>query len=270
MIRYKPLLVTAEFRVGRFDHPPVNSHCDPQLEIANEYSVNRLDKGSFVVEMGRQHWELKPGNLFLTYPGMEYRCRHHEAVPTDACVTIAYALAEGAEGIAAFEREARKRPVLPPSNRQAYLFRQVARCSNEPMVGEEATHSVMAEIVGQSFPVRKPYRERQLSWYAERVDAVRQHLERDYAAEQRLGWLARSVGMSPFHFARIFCELVGMPPHSYLRRVRLQQAALRLREGASVTQACFSSGYQSSSHFSRQFYRYFGVKASTYSRQATR
>jgi AraC family transcriptional regulator len=270
MIRYSPLLDTAEVRVGRFDHPRDHSHCDPALEVATEYSVNRVERGSFVVEIGRQHWKLGPGNLFLTCPGMEYRCRHHELVPTDVCVTIAYAPAEGSEDTAAFERVARKQPVLPPSNRQAYLFLRVARYSNEQMAAEEATHSVMAEIVYQPFPARKPYRERQLSWYAERVDAVRQHLDRDYAAEQRLGCLARSVGMSPFHFARIFCELVGIPPHSYLCRTRLQQAARSLREGASVTEACFNSGFQNLSHFSRQFYRRFGVRASAYARHVAR
>jgi AraC family transcriptional regulator len=271
MIRYQALLDTAECRIGRFYHPREYSHRDPALEVTAEYSVNRVEHGSFAVEIGRQRWELGPGHLFLNYPGLVYRCRHHELVPSDVCVTIAYSLsADLLEHQAAFERRARTQPVLPPSNRMSYLFRRVARSTHEPMATEEAAISVMAEIVSQSVPVRRPYRDQQLSWYAERVDAVRQHLDRNFGAEQKLAWLARSVGMSPFHFARIFRELVGIPPHSYLRRIRLQQAARGLREGASVTEACFTSGFQNLSHFSRQFYRHFGVRPSEYTRQVTR
>jgi AraC family transcriptional regulator len=271
MIRYSPLLDTSEFRIGRFDHPREHLHRDPALEVTPEYSVNRVEHGRFAVEIGRRHWDLGPGHLFLHYPGMVYRCRHRELVPSDVCMSITYVPSANSFGeIAAFERAARTHPVLPESNRLAYLFLQIARISNEQMAAEEAAHSVIAEIACHAVPVRGAYREHQLSWYAERVDAVRRQIDRHYAAEQRLAWLARSVGMSPFHFARIFRELVGIPPHSYLRRVRLQQAARSLREGASVTEACFTSGYQNLSHFSRQFYRHFGVKASTYARQVTR
>lgn len=271
MIRFSPLLDTAELRIGRFDHPREQCHSDPALEVTPEYSVNRVEHGSFAVEIGRQRWELGAGDLFLNYPGMVYRCHHRELVPSDVCMTIAcVSSADPSEETAALERVARTRPVLPPSNRLAYLFLQIARISDEHMAAEEAAHSVIAEIAGQSDPLRRPYREHQLSWYADRVDAVRRQIDLHYAAEQRLASLARSVGMSPFHFARIFRELVGIAPHSYLRRVRLQQAARSLRGGASVTEACFTSGFQNLSHFSRQFYRHFGVNASSYARQGTR
>jgi AraC family transcriptional regulator len=269
MIRYHPLLDTAEFRIGCFDHPREYSHRDPALELAAESSVNRVERGSFAVEIGRQRWVLGPGHLFLNYPGLVYRCWHQDLVPSDVCVTIAFTpSADLPEEKAAFERMARTQPILPPSNRMSYLFLQVARSTPEPMAAEEAAISVMAEVVSQPVPARRPYRDQQLSWYADRVDAVRRHLDQHFGAEQKLAWLARSVGMSPFHFARIFRELVGVPPHSYLRRIRLQQAARGLGEGASVTEACFASGFQNLSHFSRQFYRHFGVRASEYARQA--
>jgi len=66
------------------------------------------------------------------------------------------------------------------------------------MRAEEAVHEVIAEILRYSDHAREPYRDRQLSWYAERVDAARQQMDRCYAQEQRLALLARSVGMSEF------------------------------------------------------------------------
>jgi AraC family transcriptional regulator len=268
MIRYTPLLDLPEFCFGCFDHPGEEHHHDPKLEVTSEYSVSRVEKGMFSLEIEGAFRELGPGHYFLNYPGMEYRCRHLEVVPSDVCVSINYlASANSPEQTDRFERVARKQPVHSPSNRLAYLFRQLAKSREEPMRAEDAVHEVIAEILGYSDHSRKPYRDQQLSWYAERVDAARQQMDRYYAHEQRLAWLARSVGMSEFHFARIFRELVGVPPHTYLRRRRLSEAARRLRDRLSVTDACFASGFQNLSHFTRQFCREFGINPSVYARQ---
>ena len=268
MIRYTPLLDLTEFCFGCFDHPGEEHHHDPKLEVTSEYSVSRVEKGKFSLEIEGGLWELGPGHYFLNCAGMEYRCRHFELVPTDVCVSINYvASANSPEQTDRFERAARKKPVHSPSNRLAYLFLQLAKSREEPMRAEEAVHEVIAEILRYSDHAREPYRDRQLSWYAERVDAARQQMDRCYAQEQRLALLARSVGMSEFHFARIFRELVGVPPHAYLRRRRLSEAARRLRDRVSVTDACFGSGFQNLSHFTRQFCREFGINPSVYARQ---
>jgi len=104
----------------------------------------------------------------------------------------------------------------------------------------------------------------QLSWYARRVDGARQTLDDDYASDHRLAHLARDAGMSPFHFARVFRGLTGLPPHRYLLQRRLRAAANRLRGGASVTDACFAVGFSSLSHFIHAFRRQFGVVPSRF------
>jgi len=79
-----------------------------------------------------------------------------------------------------------------------------------------------------------------------------------YAEEHPLARLASSVGMSPFHFCRVFRQLVGTPPHRYLMEVRLERARTFLLDGRSVTDACFESGFWNLSHFIRLFARRFG------------
>jgi AraC family transcriptional regulator len=267
MIRHSSLLATPELQISRYDHPAGHYHHDPKQEVALEYSVNRVEIGHFILQIEGRQWELRRGDLFLNYPGMVYRCRHAELEPTDVCMSIAFAPQDIVKEITAFERAARRLPVHAPTNRFAYLFFLAARSNHEPMAAEEAAREVIVEAAGEPRTVSKPYREHQLSWYAERVDAVRQLLYRHHTDEHNLAKLARSVGMSSFHFARIFRELVGMPPHAYLCRIRLRYAARSLREGASVTEACFASGFQNLSHFSRQFQRHFGLKPSTYTSQ---
>ena len=68
--------------------------------------------------------------------------------------------------------------------------------------------------------------------------------------------------MSLFHFARIFAELEGRPPHRVLTDVRLAHAAARLRDGASVTDTCFAVGFGSLSHFVTTYRRRYGTRPS--------
>ena len=72
--------------------------------------------------------------------------------------------------------------------------------------------------------------------------------------------------MSLFHFARVFGELEGRPPHRVLLGVRLAHARARLQEGASVTDTCFAVGFGSLSHFVTTFRRHYGVSPSRISR----
>lgn len=79
-----------------------------------------------------------------------------------------------------------------------------------------------------------------------------------------LSRLARAAGMSPYHFARIFRELAGMPPHRLLLRRRLQAAVERLRGGESVTATCYGVGFGGLSHFIHAFRAAYGSSPSKY------
>jgi len=267
MIRFTPVLAFPEMSVGRFDHPCGDRHRDPPSEIAADYSVNLVEQGSFALETCEGRWTLRAGDVFVSYPGMEYRCSHDQAMPEDVCFTVACDGRVRTEEVADLERTAREHAILPPKNRLAYLFHVLAsRRDIDSLDIEEAASAVMAVAGSKESAGQKPHGSSQLRWYAERVDAAREHMRRDYAGEQRLVRLARTVGMSPFHFARVFRELSGTSPHQFLLGIRLREAAKRLREGASVTEACYGCGFQNLSHFSRQFTRRFGVRPSLYSK----
>ncbi len=109
MIRHSPLCYSAapNFRSVDNDHPPGHEHCDPAEETVSEYSVNRLEFGSFTLEVAGQQWELSQGDLFCTYPGMTYRCRHLELMPTDVCVSFAFIAQDVSREISEFESASR-------------------------------------------------------------------------------------------------------------------------------------------------------------------
>jgi AraC-like DNA-binding protein len=102
------------------------------------------------------------------------------------------------------------------------------------------------------------YRLEQLKWYAQRIGAARELMDADPTVQHSLWDLASQVAMSPFLFARVFRELIGLPPHKYLVRLRLERARTLLQSGMSVTDACYAAGFNNLSHFTRTFRRHFG------------
>ncbi len=72
--------------------------------------------------------------------------------------------------------------------------------------------------------------------------------------------LATSVGMSVTSFHRHFKAVTGHSPLAYQRNIRLLGARGLLASGSTnVTKAAFATGYASSSQFSREYKRMFGV-----------
>ena len=55
---------------------------------------------------------------------------------------------------------------------------------------------------------------------------------------------AAQAGISPFHFLRLFSEVLGVTPHQYLVRSRLRHAARRLADDDSpVTDIAYDVGF---------------------------
>jgi AraC-like DNA-binding protein len=75
--------------------------------------------------------------------------------------------------------------------------------------------------------------------------------------------LARRVGMSASSFHKHFKTITSTTPLQYQKELRLLEARRLLRTGtASVTTVAYDVGYESSSQFSREYTRKFGVAPS--------
>lgn len=75
-----------------------------------------------------------------------------------------------------------------------------------------------------------------------------------------LGDLAREVGLSRYHFLRVFHRLTGLTPHQYILRARLRRAAARLLvERGRVVDIAFDSGFGDVSNFNHAFRAEFGM-----------
>jgi AraC-like DNA-binding protein len=81
--------------------------------------------------------------------------------------------------------------------------------------------------------------------------------------------VARTAGLSMYHFLRVFVAVLGVTPHQYLLRCRLRKAAKLLADGARpVTDVALDVGFADLSNFVRTFRRAAGVAPRAFRRAA--
>jgi AraC family transcriptional regulator of adaptative response/methylated-DNA-[protein]-cysteine methyltransferase len=76
--------------------------------------------------------------------------------------------------------------------------------------------------------------------------------------------LADAVGLSRYHFHRMFKRIVGITPKQFANEVRLDRVRTQLQEGAAVTDAIYSAGFESSSRFYETANSSLGMKPKEY------
>jgi AraC-like DNA-binding protein len=93
---------------------------------------------------------------------------------------------------------------------------------------------------------------------------MRNNLDQPLAVEA----LAERAGMSRAAFDRHFRAATSMSPLKYLKALRLNDAAMLIANGASVTHAASQVGYASPSQFSREFKHLYGRSPKQWSNSA--
>ncbi|HYG09632.1 MAG TPA: helix-turn-helix transcriptional regulator [Pyrinomonadaceae bacterium] len=88
------------------------------------------------------------------------------------------------------------------------------------------------------------------------VELMHSHLAEELPLEE----LAAAAYLSPFHFARLFKKLTGLPPHAYLAALRIERSrTLLATTDESVTEIAARVGYANSSHFGKAFRQFTGL-----------
>ncbi len=95
------------------------------------------------------------------------------------------------------------------------------------------------------------------------LELMRERLSDDISLDE----LAAEARLSPFHFARMFKQSLGVPPRVYLTRLRLEKACEMLEHtDLPVTQVALEVGYSSNQVFARVFLKHMRVSPSDYRR----
>lgn len=92
------------------------------------------------------------------------------------------------------------------------------------------------------------------------LEEARDRIHVELAARPSLSGLAESVGVHPVTLARSFRRAFGCTVGEYVRRLRIERAALQLAETElSLAEIALAAGFSDQSHFSNLFRRHTGL-----------
>jgi AraC family transcriptional regulator len=98
-----------------------------------------------------------------------------------------------------------------------------------------------------------------------RLNRVIEYIEAHLNGEITLSALADIAGMSPHYFSELFRQSLGISPHQFVLRRRIDRGRRLLHNpSVSVLEAAIRSGFSDQSHFTKLFRRIVGVTPTKY------
>jgi AraC-like DNA-binding protein len=246
-------------------------HDRPFEEQHAALCIAPVTQGTFQYRTRHGAAVLAPGAVLLGNPGECFECGHEHGTG-DRC--LAFHLApELLETVVAAVPGARRLafavPRLPPLPALTKLLAaaEAARDEDDGAALEELAlrlaGAVATALAGAGAePPASRRDERRVTDALRRIEAASHE-------PLTLADLARAAATSPYHFLRIFHQLVGMTPHQFVLRTRLHRAALRLRASDEpISAIAFDVGFGDLSTFNRRFRRLMGASPSAYRTRA--
>ncbi|SDT16932.1 helix-turn-helix transcriptional regulator [Bradyrhizobium canariense] len=240
----------------------------PFVEQYGCHSISYVRTGSFGCRSRGRSFELVAGSILVGYPGDEYVCSH-DHVCGDECLSF-FLTPELVQAIGDRTEIWRTGYVAPLP--ELMVLGELARTA------AAGRSDIALDEIGQIFASRfvemvsgraqKPV----VAAARDRRRAVETALWIDAHSHQPidLEQAAIQADISPFHFLRLFSDVLGVTPHQYLVRSRLRHAARLLAdEDRPITDIAYDVGFGDLSNFVRTFHRAAGVSPLKF-RQASR
>lgn len=253
-----PFSITHSQTTRRFHVQEIDTHTHREFELY----INLSGDISFLAE--NRLYPLSRGDVFFARPGERHHCVYRSDAPHEffwllfdgsACAeTVAFLLEDLSCNYFSPDEEHKEELIatcfsllqndLPESERHYYFFHllhQLKKSARNPL----DTQRTLPEDLS-----------RMLSF-------VEQHLHVPFTVAD----MAKALYLSQSTIERRFKEHLGLPPLAYVNKRKLQNAATRLREGASVSETALSLGFSATSHFISLFEKQYGLTPHQYKKR---
>jgi len=126
------------------------------------------------------------------------------------------------------------------------VFCRPSCSSRRPLRANVRFFHTAADAKAAGFRACKRCRPTATAWGSP-LDKIRSHIERNLDRHVSLEELGRAASLSPFTVQRLFKHAMGVSPLQYQRALRASRMRGALKQGDTVTDAIYNSGFSSSS-----------------------
>jgi AraC family transcriptional regulator len=243
------------------------------VEQHRSYSIALVTDGNFQYRTAQGSAFMTPGSLLLGNQGACFECGHQHS-RGDRCLAFHFSPEVFESVVAAVpgaKRLALGTPRLPPVP-SALPILAAAQALREASGGREEFQELALRLAGTVCAALNEARSRSSRLPTprdeRRVAAALRRIEAQRGARLSVDALAAEAAVSPFHFLRVFEQVVGVTPGQYMLRTRLRHAAVRLlRSGEAIAAVALDCGFDDLSTFNRQFRRATGLSPGAFRAQ---
>lgn len=247
---------------------------DAPFEETHEWvSISAVVSGSFVYRSTHGRRVMAPGAFLLGNQDACFECSHEHG-HGDRCIAFHYDpdliedVARGLRNVGGVHfREHR----LPPLDQLLPFIHDASRLARDASLATGEAEAVACDLASAVLLTAHDTVEAPVTLKDEtRVATAIHRINDSYDEPLTLDALAREVGISKFHFARIFRRIAGVTPYAYVLNRRLTAAAVLLSTtNSSVLDISLSCGFSDLSEFTRRFRARFGAPPASFRKRGT-
>ena len=93
---------------------------------------------------------------------------------------------------------------------------------------------------------------------------ARDYIQDNIRTDMTLDDISAAIGLSKYHFLRMFRSQFGITPHQYIVSCKINAARYQLEKGACLNDVVFDFGFSDLSHFNRRFKPIYGMTPKQY------
>lgn len=244
-------------------------HVFPSHTHAGIYTFFLMEAGaSYCLSPNRPESLAVPGAVGLINPGMVHICAPDKGLPLSywmvyvdvACMQeMADDTYQKQDSLPEFDR------LIVEDTRLSGLIAGMVDLMSHP-AGRLETDSAFTELMAHLLscygrvkrPGAVPGNEHRAVAVAK--DVLSENLDRKMTLEE----VAKEVGLSRYHFLRVFKSFTGVSPHIFRTLQRIDRAKQLLKQGMRFSHVALETGFSDQSHFTNKFRKYTGATPRQY------
>lgn len=234
-------------------------------EYNESFCISFVRKGNFIFNVFRHALDSYNGCILITKPAYERTVTHAHTVP-DECTIFDftrefYERLTHLYGHTKFSRDNDLHSTLLHSNAEMeflhfYIMKLILGGNISKLRADNIVLDIIDKVLGAvtdytpDVKIDGKLKKNHLITIERAKEYIAEHFTDDISLME----IAAYSHVSPFHFSRIFKTFTYSTPHQYLLSIRLQNAAMLLRNTEMpVTDIAFTSGFNSIEYFSAAF-----------------